>query len=557
MGGMPGLTVRSVLEAVGPVILKGVGDCGDQLVTGLSIFDSEAESDIRCGDIVLGVGVVDPVAGGELIRAAASANAAAVLLRRPLAGEPSLSAAVEATGRPGVGLIEVVARMAWTDLVWLLRGVLDSGALHPGRITAPGEFYDLFALADSVASVVDAPVTIEDAHSQVLAYSRQQGETDVARLATIMGRHVPEEMISQYRAQGVFRKLARGREPFFVPGLANGIQPRIVVPIRTGGELLGSIWAIVPGPLPPERTAALADVAAIVAVHLLRVRATFDLARRASSERLRVLLQDGDPAVAEELGLASGPHRVVIFDVQATGAAADVRRLGLLYSLSHRPGWYRPLLAELDGLLYTVVTEGGDARVCGSWPWLGRVVGELTKDEPHLLVAAGGVATTLRHLPRSRDAALDVMALMNRGLVPGPVGCHDDVWAEVVLYRATADAAAMLAGGPLQLLLDHDAAHGTQYASTLRTWLEEQGDRCAASRKLHIHPNTFSYRMRRLLQLAPIDLDCAGTRQALLLQLTAVRMHGRAGGPVTGEQAGRASSSGGDDDITSRRSNHG
>ncbi len=551
------LTVSSVLEALGPAILRPVGDGDDRPVAGLAIFEPELENDIRPGDLVLGIGVSDPLAARELVAVAGSALAAAVLLKSPLPADPAVSGADRPSSGLGVCLVEVLGHMAWTDLVWLLRGVLDSGGLQTGR-ASPGEFYDLFALADSVGSVVDAPVTIEDAHSQVLAYSRQ-GETDATRLATIMGRHVPEAVISQYRAQGVFRRLARGVEPIFVPGLPNGTRPRVVMPIRTGGELLGSIWAIVPGPLAPDRAKALADVASIVAVHLLRVRATFDLARRATAERLRLLLQEGDPAVAEELGLPAGPHRVVIFDVQASGAAADVRRLGLLYSLCHRPGWYRPILAELDGLLYTVVTQGGDARVCGSWPWLRRVAEELTRDEPHLLVAAGAVAGALGQLPYSRDGAADVMALMNGGIVAGPVACHDEVWADVVLYRATADVAGMLAGGPLQVLLEHDAAHGTQYAQTLRAWLEEQGDRGAASRRLHIHPNTFSYRMRRLLQLAPIQLDCAGTRQALLLQLTALRLRGCDPGAIAvgSGQPCRATSSGPDDDTASRDPNHG
>lgn len=506
-------------------MMRLVGSCGDRLVAGMAIYEAAAGDDVRCGDLVLGIGVADPAAACHLMAVADAAQAAAVVLKSPLAVDPSVRPAdPPSPGRPGPCLVEVPGHVAWADLVWLLRGVLVPGGSPSGQPSL-AEHVDLFALADSVASTVKAPITIEDAHSQVLAYSRQ-GETDAVRLATIMGRQVPEEAITQYRAQGVFRKLANGTEPIFVPALPNGTRPRVVMPITAGGELIGSIWAIVSGPLPSAQAKALAEVAPVAAAHLLRVRAAFDLVRRAVAERLLLLLEDGSFEVAEELGLDAGPHRVVIFDVRASGAAADVRRLGLLYSLHNQRGWRRPILAELEGLLYTVIPDSGDRRVSGSWPWLRRVALDLTPDEPLLLAAAGGIAGTPRELPRSRDGALDVVGLMNRGLVPGPACCHDDVWAEVALYRATRDLPGVLAGGPLQSLLDHDAAHGTHYTRTLRAWLEEQCDRGAASRRLHIHPNTFSYRMRRLLQVAPIDLEDANVRQALLLQITALRMHG-------------------------------
>jgi hypothetical protein len=518
------LTVGGVCETVGPAMMRLVGCCGDRLVTGTTIYEAAASSDVRAGDLVLGIGVADSAAARQLVAVAEAAQAAGVVLKSPLAHDLSVRFAVPSSpGLQGLCLVEVPGHVAWPDLVWLLRGVVAPGGSPAGQPSL-AEHVDLFALADSVALVVMAPITIEDAHSQVLAYSRQ-GETDAVRLATIMGRQVPEETIARYRSQGVFRKLAQGTEPIFVPALPDGTKSRVVMPITAGGELLGSIWAIVSEPLPSAQAKALAEFASVAAVHLLRVRAAFDLVRRTVAEQLLLLLADGCPEVAEELGLDAGPHRVVIFDVRASGTVADVRRLGLLYSLHNRRGWRRPILAERDGLLYTVFPDGGDKRVSGSWPWLRRVVHDLAPDEPSLLAAAGGVAETPKELPRSKDGALDVVELMRRGLVSGPACCHDDVWAEVTLYRATRGLPRMLAGEPLQSLLDHDAVHGTQYTRTLRAWLEEQCDRGAASRRLHIHPNTFSYRMRRLLQLAPLELEDASVRQALLLQITALRMH--------------------------------
>ena len=47
------------------------------------------------------------------------------------------------------------------------------------------------------------------------------------------------------RSQGVFRRLVRSDEPFLVPPGPGLEMPRYVVPVRAGGEWLGSIWAVI------------------------------------------------------------------------------------------------------------------------------------------------------------------------------------------------------------------------------------------------------------------------------------------------------------------------
>ena len=59
-------------------------------------------------------------------------------------------------------------------------------------------------------------MTIEDRHSQVLAYSGSQQAGDPARLETILGRRVPERLRGLLQQQGVFARLAATDEPVFV-----------------------------------------------------------------------------------------------------------------------------------------------------------------------------------------------------------------------------------------------------------------------------------------------------------------------------------------------------
>ncbi|PXY26678.1 PucR family transcriptional regulator [Prauserella sp. PE36] len=518
------VSVRTVVDRVGPTLLQAVHvPPGCPAVSDVVIAEPGSAANLAAGDLVLAVAVADVAGAIELIRDSAEHDAAAVLVKPPLAGKPAIRRAAK---RAEIGLIEVHAATSWAQLVWLLRTVLDaiadeSDTLENGDDAGTS---DLFRLADAVASVVDAPVTIEDTNSRVLAYSARQDVTDPARVATIMGRRIPDDVLARFRSRGVFRELTRGRQTIFVPGQRDGTLPRLIVPIRMGGELLGSMWAVVPGPVPDERAAAFADTAPVVALHLLRRRAHADVQRRASAELLRALLRgEVSPRKAvAELDLTDEPHRVVVVETPG-GDTLDGEglRLALLERISQGIG-RRPVAAEEAGLLYAVVPDGEGP---GTWPEIRSALAETPagKDSGELRAAAGG-ARDLTDLSRSRAEAEETLGLLRAGVLAGRVVCFDDVWTALALHRAaTASSGARVTElGPLGTVRAYDAANGTEYVATLYEWLRHPGDPRTAATALRIHPNTLRYRMRKLLELVPLDLDDPDVRLALLAQLTAL-----------------------------------
>ena len=124
-------------------------------------------------------------------------------------------------------------------------------------------------------------------------------------------------MLAKFRAHGTFRQLSKASSAVFVPAQPDGTLPRLVVPLRMGGELLGSMWAVVNGPVPDDRATAFADTAPLVAVQLLRWRALADAQRQRADEQVRLVLDGGEGwrAAATELGVPNEPHRVVAIDV--------------------------------------------------------------------------------------------------------------------------------------------------------------------------------------------------------------------------------------------------
>ncbi|SCG54335.1 DNA-binding transcriptional regulator, PucR family [Micromonospora echinaurantiaca] len=513
------ITVGGVVDAVGAALLQVVVSGATAEVRDVTFADPDDATTGERGDLVLGAGIATPEQAIGVVAWCAETAAAGLVLKPPLATHPEVTAA--AAGRD-LTLVELQSHGSWAQLVWLLRGVIDRAvAPGPPETGEAGVYDELFALADATAAIVDAPVTIEDAQSRVLAYSSRQDRTDPARVSTIVGRRVPGEVIAHFRSRGVFRKLATGSDLIFVPQGPDGTLPRLVIPIRAGGELLGSIWAVVDGPVPDERLRDLQGTASQLALHLLRLRVQADVARRAAADRLRAALRDPGRLGREELGLPAGPWRVVALGAHG-GTPELVHNLALWESITRRHGWRQPLIADLGEVLFAVVAADGEAP--GSWLWLERLIHDIARHDPGLSAASGGVARTLPDLRRSRAEAAELLALHGPAR-RGPVLRFEDVWADVVVHRvvSTVPRADLLVGGPLPALVAHDRQHGTDYVATVAAWIEEQGDPTRAARRLHVHPNTLRYRMRRLAEVVPVDLGSARTRLALQIQLAALR----------------------------------
>jgi DNA-binding PucR family transcriptional regulator len=61
--------------------------------------------------------------------------------------------------------------------------------------------------------------------------------------------------------------------------------------------------------------------------------------------------------------------------------------------------------------------------------------------------------------------------------------------------------------GKVRMLVEHDRDHNSSYVETLAAYLNAFSDVRAAADSLDIHPNTFRYRVRRIVELAGLDLD--------------------------------------------------
>ncbi|WP_274645441.1 helix-turn-helix domain-containing protein [Microbacterium sp. C7(2022)] len=329
----PRATLGRVLDDLGDTLLDlVVGESGDpREIGGLVIHDPLDEVTLPRRALVLGVGLGDPGEIQVLLEELAERDAIGLILRGPI---PADDAMRQASARGGVSLLSLRRGASWSHLAALLRSLLtgDLGSMETETLGGIPSG-DLFAVANAVAALVDAPVTIEDRESRVLAFSGRQDEADPSRIETILGRQVPERYASVLTERGVFRELLRSDEPIRVEPVAledGGFTvPRFAVAVRAGDEYLGSIWVAVAGDLNAERRASLRDSATLVALHLMQVRAGADVQRRLHTDLISSALEGGasaQPALAR-LGLGDQPLLVLgVTLLDAPEPTVDVAR---------------------------------------------------------------------------------------------------------------------------------------------------------------------------------------------------------------------------------------
>lgn len=472
-----------------------------------SVVIHEATSDRAVvGDVLLAIG-----AGSvkEAMRWATAARAVVVLMRggdEPITFEDADAGAVMVADET----------VSWSELAAVVYGlVLEGRETEAGRGPT-----DLFALADSLADAIGGAVVIHDGLLRVLAYSQRQRHADAARVETILARQTPEYLREFFEDRGVFSHLAASDEPLFVaPDSDHGLTGRMVVAVRPGRELMGSVWVACSAPLDGEARAALADGAHTVALHLLRSRASADLERQVESDLVIRLLEGTADAttVASRLGLPHSKLRVIALQA-SVGADRDAALLLAFERATAGFGWSRPGRSALAGNTVYTVLPGEQAATARRW------VTGLRAALPEGVTVLAGISgqADVADLPAARREADECLAL-DEVASQDASPAYDESWDDILLkrLRSAARSGRYPDRGPVADLRRHDEANATEYVATLQAWLEAQGDPAAAGERLGVHENTVRYRMRKMAEITNLALYDARKRLAMMIELAA------------------------------------
>ena len=516
-GHPPGATLAGVLDNLGMLLELVRGDpYGAPRPVEIVIHDPCDDSPLSAHALVLGVGVRETDEVTALLRRHGDAGASALVVRAPVTLDDTVRAAADESG---VVLLALTPGAAWAQVAALLRNALSEADVGASEHETLAGFPagDLFSLANAISELVDAAVTIEDLNSRVLAFSANQDKTDDPRIQTVLGRQVPRKYLEWLEKERKFVDLYHSDKPIYVdlPGLA---LPRMAVAVRAGDDILGSMWAAVPRRPSPEREQAFADAAKLAALHMLRQRAGADVERRLRAELVATALEGGPGAheAARRLHIASTPTVVLALGigegnaVPAAWAEAERQRISDALALHLAATHARSASALVGGIAYGILPvaagrEDGDLqaeRVAAEF--LGRTATRL-----RCAFGIGRIATSVTELAQSRRDADRALRVIRSGGPARRVARISEVYATALLLELSDLIAAEAAPPqrPLARLLQYDEEHHTDLIPSLRAWLDAFGDVKAAADAVRVHPSTFRYRLRRLVEISGLDLQ--------------------------------------------------
>jgi len=541
----PGVSVETLLQTLGASVATAVTvpaatDLSIRSTTLLEASDLGAQADAgpALGELCVLVGATPPeiLAWLEML-------ATLELGRRPRAVATKIISDELADGarRAGIALIRIHPQARIDLVLGTMRSVLEGAAQTPGagRADEPlGGENDLYGLAQTVAALTAGLVSIEDEHSQLLAYSATDGAADELRMLSILGREGPADYLRRLREWGVYDRLRRERGAIEVPADADlGWRRRLAVDIRplsaargSGTEAsLGTIW-LQEGRLPLDADAGpVLEGAAAIAARLIERARSAPTQEALQIQRL-LGLRGGSvdvPSLAAALSLpATGPSAVIgigprggaddvgLPTVPSTVASTEVAAAVRLHASAYAR---ESLVTATENRVYVLIPRAGST---GLIAWLGGMLDRLTRRTGLELRAA--VAAPVAALGDIGAARSEVDRVLNR---PGSERITTLAESRTsVLLGEIADLVAghdQLRDPRLQSLIDDDAAREGALLISVEQYLDRFGDVRAAANALHVHPNTLRYRIRRAEQVLGMRLDDPEDR--LLLQLQILR----------------------------------
>lgn len=526
-----GVSIRRILERLGDTVLGvALGDAHSEArVHEVVVHDRHDDAPLAQRALVLGVGIQQPSDVAALLRQLKSAQATALVVRSPVVVDDAIRAAAAASGTI---LLTLARRAAWLQVAALLRSILAEEDVWwiDSETIAGLPAGDLFALANAVSALVDAPVTIEDLSCRVLAFSGRQDEADEPRIEAILGREIPDRYRQMQEERGIFSSIYGSDKPVYVE-LPDVPLPRMAIAVRAGDETLGSIWAAVTTKPTPEREQAFAESAKLVALHMLRQRAGADVERRLRTELVATVLEGGAGAfeAARRLQLAVTTAAVLAMGnldddtgVPAARTEAERQRIADALALHLAAVHPRSACAMIGGVVYGILPVTAKAVDAEHRPE--RVAADLlerTGDRVRYGIGIGRIAVNATELAQSRRDADRALRVIRSGWSNKPIARIPDVYATAMLLELSDlhSTEAAPPGGALHRLLAYDQTHNTQLVASLRAWLDAFGDVHAAAASVHVHPNTFRYRLKRVVEISGLDLDDPEQRFATMLHL--------------------------------------
>ncbi|MEO3805598.1 helix-turn-helix domain-containing protein [Nonomuraea sp. B1E8] len=372
-------------------------------------------------------------------------------------------------------------------------------------------------MLEELAERLGHGLTVDSVDGRVIGYSAHDAHADPARVASILSRRVAPEIRAWQNRHGI----AKATVPVRLPENAElGMQARLCVPIRHGGQCLGHLWVQEGGEaLQGAALDAVVDAAAELARYL-------DGQAEGRDELIRRLLEPGRGGTGARDRLAELAPSLLDAEILVRAAvpigrdreriptlsATEFQRLGIAL-----PPAIRADPACAGGFVSPTHVTALSRRHTGGPGALDRALRTAARRSFAIGVSdpARFEVDAVREAYRQARTAAEVAAL-------DPALPRILPWSGAGPYRMLS---RMSPPGPDSVLdpLEH-AADSAAMLRTLETYLDLGCDVQRTAASLHLHRTTVYYRLGRIAVILGTDLRDGLVRSHLHLALKARRI---------------------------------
>ncbi|RBW69061.1 PucR family transcriptional regulator [Bacillus taeanensis] len=400
-----------------------------------------------------------------------------------------------------------------------------------------GTFESLETLVDTISEVTSCPVTLEDANHRLLAYSSHEAQSDPARIATIIGRRVPERVINSLWRDGFIQKLLNSDEPIRITPIDEiGLGNRIAISIRKNNEVLGFIWLLeVNVELNDEDFLQLKKAAQAAKTKLLQLQVRKRKEEQGLQEFFWQLLtghlhvETVIKEEAERLRVSLPPFfRVLVFQFSEALSEKAQKQIHYILSTTQK---VKIICHAVDRnhLILLAAPQPLSPNKQDVAEFINAFITQMKERFSIHAVdgACGSMYDSYLKVEASYQEALTVLQIKKQfPKETNEIKSYQDLgfyrFLPVILEQKQKEH---IENQELQKLRQYDRIHNSGFVHTLEVFLNHDSNVKEAAHALHVHVNTLNYRLKRISEIANIDLKNMAQKVTLYLDLKTEKLH--------------------------------
>ncbi|WP_156291913.1 PucR family transcriptional regulator [Oceanobacillus salinisoli] len=391
-------------------------------------------------------------------------------------------------------------------------------------------------LADRIADIFECPITIEDSNHHVVSYSKHTEKIDEARIGTIMNRKVPDKVINGLWKKGVMPRLIDSDDPIIIPEMKEiGLGNRVAVSIRKKNEILGFIWAHTGDKkLSEEKLQLLKEAALLVKKFFLKRRQRKRKSEEGNKDFFWQLLT-GDITDNNEIQqqakqfnmVLEGKMAIVVIQFPANVTEQMEKHA---YYLSETRVNVQVVSRLFDEnkfiMLVRFIKEDHPSKLVTDFihQFIEKISDQLNLQG--ILGSSGIVVEAPHKIKDSYKQAEKVLEM--KAKFPEELQ-YTYLYDELGVYQFIDELYKIRKqqnnkNKYIEKLQTYDTKHRTSLLPTLRAYLQSDCNVYDAAKQLFIHPNTMNYRLKRIREVAELNLKDPNQKTAIYLDLIVENM---------------------------------